>query len=371
MRCLILVDSAFAARERTLIARLGVALADEGVRVKLALPTGSRGLAGIELLGEPLRFRPHGLVITRTARARRLVEQVQDDVPGEGPWVVHVFGGALWTFAVEVAAQLGAPAVLEVWRSGLCDRARSFRASEQTPILFLAPDRTIERRILADGAHAAVRLARWGGYVPGEPVRSLRNAAEPTIMIIGNGNDGPSFTAAFEGAARLTTDERRPLIFVDAEGARKAGIWRRARELGMLDRVTLVDRMEDRRDLVLRGDIIAHPERLHEHRTLVLDAMGAGVPLLAGADDQVEAFVDARTCITVAKPDADAWASAFEMIVADPEGARALGESAREFIRDGRRFSGYAAAVHDAYEWLTSADAVPFPASSSDAPRTR
>ncbi len=360
MRALILVDAAFAARERTLIARLGVALADEGVRVIIGLPAGSSALSGIELLGEPLQFRAQGLALTRAARARRLVEQAHERAPGDSPWVVHAFGGALWNYAVEVASQLGAPAVLEVWRSGLCDRARSFRGSDGTPILFLAPDRTIERKILADGATAGVRLARWGGYVPGAPVRALRNPAEPSVMILGNGNDARSFLAAFEGAARTATDERRPLIFLDSEGARKAGAWARARELGMLDRVTLVDRMEDRRDLVLRGDIIAHPERLHEHRTLVLDAMGAGVPVIAGADEEVEALIDARTCVVVSKPDADSWASAFEMIVNDPEGARALGESAREFIRDGRRFSGYAAAVHDAYEWLTSADAVPF-----------
>lgn len=361
MRALILVDSAFAVRERTLIARLGVALADEGVRVQIGLPTGTKALAGIELLGEPLGFRHQGLAITRAARARRLVERAQEEIEGDAPWVVHAFGGGLWTFAVEVASQLHAPTVLEVWRSGLCDRALSFRTSDETPILFLAPDRMIERKILADGASAAVRLARWGGHVPGAPVRTLRDPAEPSIMIVGNGNDAPSLIAAFEGATRICSEDRKPLIFIDADGARKAGIWRRARELGMLDRVTLVDRMEDRRELVLRGDILAHPERLHEHRTIVLDAMGAGIPVLAGADADVEAFIDARTCIAVARPDADAWASAFEMIVADPDGARALGDSARDFIRDGRRFSSYAAAVHDAYEWLVSADAVPFP----------
>ncbi|GJM19978.1 MAG: hypothetical protein DHS20C14_21910 [Phycisphaeraceae bacterium] len=360
MRVLLIVDAPFAQRERTLVARLGLSLADEGDRVHVALPEGMGSLSGIELLGDPLGFRAEGLMLTRSIRARHLVQRIEERTPGETPDVVHVFGGSLWSFGVEVATQLGAAAVLEVWRSGLCDRAKAFRASPDTPLLYLAPDRTIERRILSESPGASVRLARWGGHVPGSPARPLANPATPSIMILGNGNDPESFRAAFEGVARLADAGHTPMMFIDSDGARKAGIWKRARELKVLDRVTLIDKMEDRRDLVLRGDIVVHPERLHEHRTIVLDAMGAGVPVIAGADPDIEALIDARTCVVVAQPTADVWSHALGMMLDDPEGARALGASAREYIRDGRKFSAYAAAAHDAYEWLTSADAVPF-----------
>lgn len=360
MRVLLIVDAVFALREAALISRLQVALASDGARVMLALPERVRSMEGLEVLGDPVPYRGVGTMLTRGVRARSLVRRLPATDGGDrAADVVHVFGGAAWALGAEVAGLLGAPCALEVWRAGLCERARAFRA-HNTSVLFLAPDRAIERRLLSDGGGVSVRLARWGGNAPPEPAKVFHNGRDVAVMIVGNGRDGEAFLAAFEGAARVAAERPGTMLFADADGARRVGLWKRARQMGVLNRLTLIDRMEQRRDQVLMGDVFVHPERLHEHRTVLLDAMGAGLPIAAGADEDIESLIDGRTAMLVKRPEADAWHDTIDGLIGDPEAARALGASAREFIRDGRKFTSYAAAVQDAYEWMTSPGAIPF-----------
>ena len=361
MRVLLIVDAVFALREAALLSRLQVSLAADGARVLLALPERVRSIEGIEVLGDPVPYRGLGTMLTRGVRARGLIRRLPSvDGQQRQADVVHVFGGAAWALGAEVASLLGAPVALEVWRAGLCDRARAFRAQGGSPVLFLAPDRAIERRLLSEGSGVSVRLARWGGNVPPEPAPVFRAGRDLSLMIAGNGRDAEAFLAAFEGAARVVAERPGTMLFADADGARRVGLWKRARYLGVLNRLTLVDRLEQRRDQILMGDVFIHPERLHEHRTVLLDAMGAGMPIVAGTDDDIESLIDGRTAMLVKRPEPDAWHQALSGLINDPEGARALGASAREFIRDGRKFTGYAAAVQDAYEWMTSAGTIPF-----------
>lgn len=359
MRVLFIVDAVFAVRERPLISRLEVGLADEGVGVVLALPEKAVISTEMDLLGDPVRYRLAGFALTRAIRARQFVRRLAP--PGESPGIdlIHAFGGASWSFAGEVASLLGVPVALEVWRGGLCERARAFRADGSLPVLLLAPGRAIERRLLAEGGGGMVRLARWGGSVPPEPATPLREGQMAGIMLTGNGRDATGFAAAFDAAARLASSRDDVMIFIDGDAARQAGLWRRAQRQSVTDKLTLIDRMEERRDLVLRADIFVHPERLHEHRTLLLDAMAAGLPVVAAADDAVEALIDGRTAVIVPRPEPDAWEQALVGLLDDRPRARAIGAAAREYIRDGRRFTSYVASILDAYEWVTGSESTP------------
>jgi len=359
MRVLLIVDTVFAVRERPLISRLEVGLADEGVGVVLALPERAPISSDLGLVGDPVRFRLAGFALTRAIRARQLVRRLTAGADATQIDLIHVFGGASWSLAGEVATLLAVPVVLEVWRGGLCERARAFRPNPSVPVILLAPGRDVERRLLAEGGSGMVRLARWGGSVPADPAIPLRDGSVASIMLVGNGRDAVGLTAAFDAAARLAAERGDVMIFLDADAARQAGLWKRAKRHAITDKLTLIDRMEERRDLVLQGDIFVYPERLQEHRTVLLDALAAGLPVVVAADDAVEELIDGRTAVVVPRPDPDIWHHAIAELLDDRDRARAIGAAARESIRDGRRFTSYVAAVLDAYEWATGSESTP------------
>lgn len=363
MRALLLTDGMFALRERPLLERLRVGLLDEGVHVLLAIPHRLVGRASFDLMGAPIGYNDSGLGLSRRIRARQLTRALPapDKKTGRAVDVIHVFGGSAWKLGAELARMTESSLILEIWRNGLVERARSFRAGEAVWPAFLAPDKTIERALLREGG-GSVRLAPWGAAAPPEPVPILREGRVWSLIMIGGGRDAAACRACFEGLARVASARDDVMIFVDADAARRARLWKLAESLGVLSATSLIDEMEDRRDLVLRGDIIVQSDSRHEQRTLLLDAMAAGLAVVASKDEDVSVLIDRRTALLVEGNNASAWAESMSELLADPESARSLGRAARQYVRQTHRPSAYAGAVLDAYEWVVSGGAMPFKA---------
>lgn len=352
MRVLILADGLFATHERALLSRLEVGLADEGVRVVQAtpedVPASSAGLA------EAITY-PAGLWTLGTAwRARTIKSKVAS---GGKIDVVHVFGGSAWKLGAMLAAVLESELVLEVWRSGLVAKAA---VNEWEDAVFMAPDPAIERALLQESQGLTVRLGAWGVLTPDEPSRILEEERAPSVMVVGSGRDGEATRAAMEGIAKAAELTPELLVFVDAREAHLAGLWESARKLGLLERLSLIEDLEGRRDLLLRGDILVQPEALGEQRTTLLEAMGTGMAVVAARDPLVSSLIDGRTAIVVDGRDRAAWGNAITGLLNDRARARRLGVSAREYVREERPASAYVRAVLGVYQWATSADAIKF-----------
>jgi hypothetical protein len=204
MRVLIMADELFASRERPLLERLEIGLADEGVRVIHGVPRSTRQLPGGGLQSRALTYAGNALPITVTLEARRLVrgvEEINAAEDGRPIDLVHVLGGSAWRLAREVARLLGAGLIAEVWRAGLASTAREY-AGRVPPCLFIAPDAAIQRRLLADlGPDAPVRLAPWGVHAGLVPRQVLPPDRAWSAMFIGSGLGSREFAAALAGLA--------------------------------------------------------------------------------------------------------------------------------------------------------------------------
>lgn len=358
MRVLILADRVFASRERPLLARLEVGLADELIRVIHAVPEGV-DVSTASAFQRVLVYSDATLRLTRGLAARRLVDSLSalgsDDARVD---VVHVFGGAAWDLGAELAHQLGAALALEVWRLGLVERARTFRTPEEQPPVLLAPDPVIERALTGEGL--LVRSAPWG--VLAEPVlKPLFPAGRSLgLMVVGSGRDEAAWKALAHGLSRTLQGGVDALIFCDAVAARRSGFWNEARRLDLLPRVSLIEEMESRRDLLLHGDVLIQPEALAEQRSVLLDAMGTGLPILAAVDRNVSTLIDGRTARLVNGHDAAEWHASLSGMLASPEATSALVRSAHEFVRTQRRAAEYVRAVLEAYAWIAGDGSLPF-----------
>lgn len=360
MQTLVIADSAFVLRERSLIRRLLVGLADEGLRVRCAIPASLETNVNLDVITDVIGYESRGLLLSRSARVNALLKKLRT-LEGDEPRldIVHVFGGAAWSFGVDVARRTGALAALEVWRPGLADRARSFRSGDAR-VAFFAPSPGIERALLREGAGLLVRLTPWGVHLPRTPHVILRPDRAATVMLAGSGRNQAGFMEAFVGACNVAASRQDIMLFVDADAAQRAGLWRHARQAGVLDRVSLIDATEDRRDLVVRADILLYPESRGEQRTLILDAMAGGMAIVACDDPMVPSLIPDQTARVLKHASAETWEAELLRLLDHPEEARALGQSARDRIRLDFRASTHIRSVVEGYEWLTSPTAIPF-----------
>lgn len=361
MHALFLTDTIFALRERALLSRLEVGLAGEGVRITLAAPHEATSRMDLNILGEPVRYHAGKFALTRRIRAGRLAELISTSSGvEEGVQIVHVFGGGAWSLGVELARLWDAALVLEVWRSSLSDRARSIAGQMREQCVLAAPDPSIERAILRDGGGAVVRLTPWGARSECNSEHLLREGRNRAVMMVGVGRDTSAYVRAFDGVASAIEANPDVMVFIDSEAATRAGLWERAERMGVRANVSLIDAMEDRRDLVLRGDVVLYPDARGEHRTIMLDAMASGMAVVATEDPFVSSLIDGRTAsLLPAGATAAQWGETLGVLLGDPERARALGTTARAYVREKHRVSSQVAAVLDVYEWATQR-ALPF-----------
>lgn len=353
----VVADRLFASRERELLSRLEIGLADEGVRVIQALPeAGVAPAPGAQASGvctATLTFPAGGLPFTTGLRARRLAQRLEDvdsaaeDSPVD---IVHVFGGSLWPFGAALAEACGAGLALEVWRAGLIDRTGSVSREALDDVLFIAPDPEIERALRQRGA--PTRAAHWGVHAGDPPAPKLAPGRAPTVMLIGAGNDARAMRAALEGVANCVRSHPDMLIFADALAARRADLYSVAMQRGILANLSFIEEIESRRDLLVQGDVLLLCEGNGEQRTIVLEAMAHSMIVLSAEDRFCDYLRDNVTAKIVRPATREAWATALGALLDDPAGARRAGDSAREFIAKHRRASDHVRSVLEAYSWL-------------------
>ena len=359
MRVLILADTLFASRERSLLARLEVGLADEGVRVLQAVPRQVVLRSPPGVVARTIAYTPRAFVLTRGLAVRRIARDVEralqdgsggggGDVGGDGIDLIHVFGGSAWRLGRDLASELGCPLAVEVWRYGLCARAAEWGGKPRNAPTLLAPDGTIERHLRKLAPRARVFAAPWG-VLPADARDILRDGRSPSMMMVGTGRDAGAFCAALRGAAPVLREHPDAIVFCDAQAARKADLWSEARRLGVLDRLSLIEDLEGRRDLLLQGDILVVPEAHGEQRSIVLEAMAHGVVVAAARDPQVSMLVEGRSARLVDGPVAQQWSAVLGDLLADRQRTRLLAQGAQQFVRHHRRASDHVRAVMAAY----------------------
>jgi hypothetical protein len=152
------------------------------------------------------------------------------------------------------------------------------------------------------------------------------------------------------------------LVFLDGAAADRPAVWRAARRLGLLDRLTAVAEMEGRREPVLQTDILAIPEARGVCRTLPLAAMAEGVAVVARPDPYHADWLNQTTARLVGSsrpPTPDDWESALLSCITDAARTGTLRAGARSLVRQQRTLTAYVGAVRRLYEQVAGVEANP------------
>jgi glycosyltransferase involved in cell wall biosynthesis len=299
--------------------------------------------AGVEpvLVPMTLLHDPRGL-----ARVRRHLAALRPDV-------VHTHLGYADLLAGTAARSLGIPSVstqhVMRWetegREGAKNRLFSFArrhtarrivaVSEAGREAYLQqewdrPDRVVcvhngVARTPVPGAGPEVRAEL--GLGPDDVV-----AAMVTVLREGKGHE-----VAAEAVAALRGSHPRLKLLVLGDGPGRAEIERVLDPLG--DAVVFGGHRDDVMRVLDAVDVLLHPTRWDAFPTALLEAMAAGVPVVATSVGGIPEIVDdgVSGLLIPAPPTGRAVASALATLAGDPEGRRAMGEAGR--ARFAERFS--------------------------------
>ncbi len=114
------------------------------------------------------------------------------------------------------------------------------------------------------------------------------------------------------------------------DGPERAALARQAHNLGIADRVDLRGLVAQGADVLSEMSVFALPSHVEGMSNALLEAMAAGLPVVAtdvGGNEEV--IVAGETGLLVPPRDPDALAEALVLLLKDPERARAMGAAGR------------------------------------------
>ena len=203
--------------------------------------------------------------------------------------------------------------------------------------------------LVAQGYPPARTITIHNGIEPREPVAPAKLEPDPTgpvLLEVGRLCDVKGQRELVAALPRLARDDVTVLLAgddIETGGAHRDGLEREARELGVANRVRFLGRRDDIPALLAAADALVLPSWVEGLPLVVLEAMAAGVPVVAtSVGGTPEAVVDGETGLLVPPRDVTALAGAIDAVLADPDRARRFGEAGRRRVRE--RFDADAAA---------------------------
>jgi glycosyltransferase involved in cell wall biosynthesis len=199
----------------------------------------------------------------------------------------------------------------------------------------------LARRIdahVAVGERAGAIVERYL-RLPDGAVRVVPNGVPPPAPATGGSRPG----VLSVGAVGRLTDQKHLDALVRAlaatsqmhlslvgDGPERGALERLARDLGVSDRLEITGWIDDARDRLPGLDVLALPSRWEGMPLAILEAMHAGIPVVAADVGSVaEAVADGETGFVVAPGDQPALQERLERLGASPDLRRRLGDAAR------------------------------------------
>ena len=247
----------------------------------------------------------------RRPRAHELASALEGGLPD----LVHAVGEQAWTVGLDLARAIDRPVTLDVWSADQAHRAPHNRATSHVAG-YIAPNEpiadTLRQRVDPD----LVTVVPFGVELPDEP-RPVPDCSQEVISlaIIGSGQEPAEYQAMLTALSGLTKEMPRLHACLELRGPCEHEIWRQARRLDLLGRISPIVDAALHQPLLTGCDVLVIPERLGQVRSLILHAMALGMPVVAGDDPYLDMLVPDETALIVSHPEADEWADQLRAVL--------------------------------------------------------
>lgn len=350
MKVALLADSAWLVREASTLAHLAIGLTNEQVRVVPVVPLGYE-LDHLSLVTDKVSYQPSPWRILRGYGIRRSVEALRElDVD-----VVHALSGTMAWGAVILGRALGVPVVCSCWSSDELDVIARKWASlsgctfATAGLLDLAKEQYGESDVM-ELARPGVLVGSGVAQAPlADPSNSL------CCLVLSNGRDDYYNLSLLDALAGLGDEMKQVQLFIYTASASKQRLWQAAEKRGLLGQVNFIGGDLATRRLALQADVLIQVQPDGCARSIVLQAMATGRPVVAAADPMIDYLIEGRTARLVTQISAERWAECFSQLVNAPRSFVALGASAKEYVKAEHSAFGFVSVILNMYQTVTGA----------------
>ncbi len=196
--------------------------------------------------------------------------------------------------------------------------------------------------------------------LPGESPDSGRRPLPPdlglpsdslAVAYVANLREDKGHLCLLEAARRVVAAvSSARFLLVGREDREAAPVREQIRELGLDGHVVLTGVRRDIPAILRAVRVVAHPGEQEGMSNAILEAMAAGVPVVASrAGGNPETVEDGKTGLLVPPGDPVALASAILDLLRDPERAAGMARAARDRIRDRFSLAGMVNGIEESY----------------------
>jgi glycosyltransferase involved in cell wall biosynthesis len=140
------------------------------------------------------------------------------------------------------------------------------------------------------------------------------------VLAVGRLTRQKGFDVAIRAFASVTTEISTARLEIAGEGEERAFLSRLIAELGLARSVTLLGERDDILELMQQADALVHPARWEGFGLVLLEAMSAGLPIVASRVGAIPEVVDDEiTGVLVPPDDPSALAAALLRLLREPE----------------------------------------------------
>lgn len=348
MHVALLVNGAFLHEERATLEHLVVGLMDEGVGVVQVLPDG-RSEDDICRFGDVVTWRDTSWGLMWRLR----ISELANELGKLNVNVVHALDNRLWQPAIALATRMDIPAVLSAWSyadTRRCDGMR--RAVRAGRAGFVAPNGPLATAIIERlNLDAVVEVIPPGVHLA--DVEAAEPDEQPSALVTASGTMDENYDALFRAIKAVIADHPTAHFFLDGRDNDQHSLWQPIKQYDLNANTSMVPKRLPHHDLLRSAEALIEPQAQGRYRTLSLEAMAHGLPVLAREDPWIDHFMEDQNAWVVDGPDAQRWEKLIRRVIEKPDRAQELGKRARQWIANNRLAAGYVVQTLELYRRVT------------------
>ncbi len=352
MHIALIIDEERLTQEQAMLNRLCIGLMAEGVQVTRIVPDefyadaldeGEQRIALAARIEAPMKVLPW-MKRSRTA-------QIAEELAKAMPDALYAIGEQAWALGMDIAQAVARPVVIDVCSS---------RQAEMVPrgrIPFIAgyvvPSRGIADVLRRRMDASLVNLVPMGIAAPVQAGQILEDAGQSVgLAVIGQANDVAAYESLLRGVSAAAQARPQLQLFLELRGPREHEIWRVAERLDLLGSISTIAHASPYRSLLTHCDVLLIPDSGGELRSMMLEAMALGMPVIARQDPALDILVDGQTAWLLRRGVPEEWQSAVLDAVGRPEAAREIGLRGRQAVLREHRSSDQVSRLISSLETL-------------------
>ena len=333
--------------------RLLLGLADESIPVCLICPPGFE-ISGACSNVEIIRYPAFDLPFMRLKNNKILVEAVQKF----RPTVIHSLCYSQFSVARHLSKHLNIPYVLSV--NSLQKHFKKISISPKRCAKIIVPADSIASDLTQLYPEFAERIERvnMGAFVADTNGCFCQKGRIPSMVTTYRLDRTEDFENLFNAVRHLAIDGYEFLLFVIGTGRAGRKLRRMIAELGLLQIVITVPRIQSWRSVLASADIFIQPQAVTEFDGLLLEAMSSGTAVAGCKGGVDDLLIEDETAIIFDPKDELSIYAGLQRLLDTPEKTRQLASSAQNHIRQNHTVSQMLSNIlkiyNDTQLWLES-----------------